>query len=130
MRRLAAPVSPDRRSAPHELTSICRKRHRVSCVRSRLSCMAGAPTASPGFRHWNGARMSIARKLPVSGIFFVLAWLVAAGAAWADDSRRNLRMLLDGIDARSGQHRLEDTSDHVHVVKVDHLTAAGQIAIT
>ena len=81
-------------------------------------------------RCWNGARMSVARKFPVAGIFVALAWLGTAGAAWADDSPATLRMLLDGIDANAAHRRLEDTSDHVHVVKVERSTAASQISIT
>lgn len=90
----------------------------------------GATTASSYFRHRNGARMSIARNLPAAGLFAALAWLGIAGAAWADDSPATLRMLLDGIDAAAAHRRLEDTSDHVHVVKVERSTASNQIAVT
>ncbi len=74
--------------------------------------------------------MSIAGKLPVAGILAVLAWLAIAGTAWADDSRVNLRALLDDLGASAAQRGLGNTADHVHVAKVELSTVTSRIAIT
>jgi hypothetical protein len=72
--------------------------------------------------------MPVVRKLSIAGILAVLASLAITGAAAAGLPDRSVRGPLDGNTAAS--RRLEDTSDFVHIIKVERLSAVGRVAIT
>lgn len=72
--------------------------------------------------------MPVVRQLSVAGILAVLASLAIAGAAGAGLPDRGVRGPADGNTAAGG--RLEDTSDFVHIIKVERLSVANRVAIT
>ena len=72
--------------------------------------------------------MPVVRKLSGTGILAVLASLAIAEAVGAGLRDRSVKAPVDGDPAASC--RLEDTSDFVHIIKVERLAAANRLAIT